>query len=89
MKRMLLNCILKSAVVLLNATLLVTHAQAVEEVPEPIQLQGLSIVGDKELPKVLYIVPWKAHKATKITAPKYKSSLEEDFTFIHKPNKIN
>ncbi len=63
--------------------LLFSQAYAADE---PIKLQGLSIVGDKELPKVLYIVPWKTHKATKITPPTYKSSLNDDFTYINKPN---
>lgn len=52
---------------------------------EKIKLQGLSITGDKELPKVLYIVPWESHKATKITAPKFKSTLDEPFEYIQKP----
>jgi len=51
-----------------------------------LKLQGLSIVGEKELPKVLYIVPWEGHEATKITAPNYKSVLDDDFSFIKKPN---
>jgi len=66
---------------------LIIETQAAEE--EPLKLQGLSIVGDKELPKVLYIVPWKTHKATKITAPSYKSSLDDDFNFINKPSLKN
>lgn len=87
MRRTLLNSTLAGLVILLSSSLFIAQAQAAEE--EPIQLQGLSIVGDKELPKVLYIVPWKAHKATKITAPEYKSSLEDDFIFINKPNSIH
>ncbi len=60
---------------------MLTHAQS-----EALKLQGLSITGDKELPKVLYIVPWKTHKVTKITAPIYKSSLDDDFSFINRPD---
>lgn len=51
---------------------------------KPITLQGISITGDKELPKVLYIVPWQAHTATPITAPGYKSVLDEPFSYIKK-----
>jgi len=72
---------------LLLTQVLLCPVQAAEKAP--LKLQGLSIVGDKELPKILYIVPWKTHKATKITAPSYKSSLEDDFTFINKPSLQN
>lgn len=62
-----------------------THLIAEEENPT-LNLQGFSIVGDKELPKVLYIVPWETHKATPITPPKYTSTLDQPFHFINKPN---
>lgn len=64
-------------------SLISMQTHAAEEI---LNLQGLSITGDKELPKVLYIVPWENHKATKVTAPNYKSTLSEDFDFIHRPN---
>lgn len=51
---------------------------------KPITLQGISVTGDKELPRVLYIVPWQAHTATPITAPDYKSVLDEPFIYIKK-----
>ncbi len=68
----------------LLVTILASQAYAQEKT---LNLQGLSIIGDKELPKVLYIVPWETHKATKITAPNYTSSLNDEFTFISKPQK--
>ncbi len=32
---------------------------AVAAAQEEIELEGISIIGNRELPKVLYIVPWK------------------------------
>ncbi len=70
---------------LASLLLLSSLVQAAEKENNTLNLQGLSIVGDKELPKVLYIVPWESHQATEITPPAYKSTLDEEFGFINKP----
>jgi len=34
-----------------------------------IDMEGTAIIGDKELPKVLYVVPWKDRKASDTSGP--------------------
>jgi hypothetical protein len=41
------------------ALLLCAAAAAADETAPHIDMQGTSIIGDRELPNVLYIVPWK------------------------------
>lgn len=43
-------------------------AQAAEEGVR-VDMEGTAIIGDKELPKVLYVVPWKDRKAGEIPGP--------------------
>lgn len=38
-----------------------------------LQSEGITIYGQSELPKVLYIVPWKRRQATEIDMPSSKS----------------
>ncbi|HEB59356.1 MAG TPA: hypothetical protein ENJ01_09060 [Gammaproteobacteria bacterium] len=45
--------------------LFTTTAQAVEE--EVISLEGTTVVGNRELPKVLYIVPWQESELPDMT----------------------
>lgn len=44
---------------------------------ERLEMQGTSIIGNKELPKVLYIVPWKPAEKIDLTTPAYGSVLDE------------
>lgn len=34
-----------------------------------VDMEGTAIIGDKELPKVLYVVPWKDRKASDVSGP--------------------
>jgi hypothetical protein len=34
-----------------------------------VDMEGTAIIGDNELPKVLYVVPWKDRKASDVTGP--------------------
>ena len=34
-----------------------------------VDMEGTAIIGDKELPKVLYVVPWKDRKASDASGP--------------------
>ena len=43
-------------IVLLSAFSFASSAQ------DRIELEGMSIIGNKELPKMLYIVPWKNYE---------------------------
>jgi hypothetical protein len=44
---------------------------------QSLQLEGTSITGNKELPKVLYIVPWKSVERFDMQAPKITSIMEQ------------
>ena len=51
----------------LSSILLIFVYQASAE--ERIDMEGLSIIGNKELPNVLYIVPWKSPELPNMTEP--------------------
>ena len=42
-----------------------------------IHLKGTSIIGNKELPKMLYIVPWKNAELPDMNAPPIESLIDE------------
>lgn len=42
-----------------------------------LQLEGTEITGNKELPQVLYIVPWKTIEPFEIEAPPIESVLDQ------------
>ncbi|MFK5914068.1 MAG: hypothetical protein QM484_06820 [Woeseiaceae bacterium] len=42
-----------------------------------IRLKGTSIIGNKELPKMLYIVPWKNAELPDMNAPPIESLIDE------------
>ena len=44
---------------------------------ESLQLEGTAITGNKELPQVLYIVPWKTVERFDIKAPSINSIMEQ------------
>lgn len=65
MKRLLLT----SCLFLMSAL----HLQAEER----IELQGTAIIGNQELPKVLYIVPWKSSELPQLNEPPLESLVDE------------
>lgn len=42
-----------------------------------IELKGTSIIGNKELPKMLYIVPWKNSELPDMNVPPIESLIDE------------
>lgn len=44
-----------------------------------LEMKGTAIIGNKELPKVLYIVPWKSAEPITLNTPPFKSVLDETF----------
>ncbi len=42
-----------------------------------IELEGISIIGNKELPKMLYIVPWKNSELPDMDAPPIERLIDE------------
>ena len=44
---------------------------------ERLDLQGIEIIGNQELPRILYIVPWKPVERFDITSPPIVSIMEQ------------
>jgi len=62
--------------------LAVIDPAAAEE--EPIEMQGLSIIGNQELPRMLYIVPWKPSELPQLTEPPLESLIDEALSPIER-----
>lgn len=65
----LAQLILAAAVAVLPGGMM--HAQ------ESIELEGTSIIGNRELPKVLYVVPWKESELPDLGEPTLESHVEQ------------
>ena len=52
---------------------------------ERIEMQGTSIIGNKELPKVLYIVPWKGAEPVELGQPAFTSILDQSLLPVERP----
>ena len=48
-------------------------------------MQGTSIIGNKELPKVLYIVPWKGAEPVELGQPAFTSILDQSLQPVERP----
>lgn len=59
--------------------LLLTSTNAVLA-EDRIELQGTAIIGNQELPKVLYIVPWKDSELPQLSEPPLESLIDEALT---------
>lgn len=62
-----------SVVFSLASTLATTHASAEDK----LKMDGTSIIGNQELPKVLYIVPWKNSEVPDMSQPPLESLIDE------------
>jgi len=51
-----------------------------------IELEGMSIIGNKELPKMLYIVPWKKSELPDMNAPPIESLIDEALAPVDRDN---
>ncbi len=49
---------------------------------ERLQMEGTEITGNKELPRVLYIVPWKSIERFDIESPPITSIMDQKLTRI-------
>ena len=49
---------------------------------DTLEMEGTAIIGNKELPKVLYIVPWKSPQRIDITTPAISSIMDQALTPI-------
>jgi hypothetical protein len=53
---------------------------------QSLQLEGTEITGNKELPMVLYIVPWKSAERFDIQSPPITSVMDAPLTTIDRPS---
>ncbi len=51
---------------------------------ERLQMEGTEITGNKELPRVLYIVPWKSVERFEISSPPIISIMDQKLTPIER-----
>ena len=51
---------------------------------ERLEMQGTAITGNKELPKVLYIVPWKSVERFDISTPPITSIMDQELVPIER-----
>ncbi len=49
---------------------------------ERIELEGTRIFGNRELPQVLYIVPWQEADEVEVTPPEFTSLIDKPLTTI-------
>ena len=51
---------------------------------ERLQMKGTEITGNKELPRVLYIVPWKSAERFEISTPPINSIMDQQLGLIER-----
>lgn len=49
-----------------------------------LEMKGTAIIGNKELPNVLYIVPWKSAEPITLSTPPFTSVLDKTFQPIER-----
>ena len=74
--------LMKSSVLLVLLTLAIVASHAIAQ--ERLELDGTSIIGNKELPKVLYIVPWKRTERVDFSSPPIVSIMDQALTPIER-----
>ena len=60
-------------IAILMSTVFVLTVQAEER----LEMEGTAIIGNQELPKVLYIVPWKPSELPDISEPPLQSLIDD------------
>jgi hypothetical protein len=61
------------AIALLLGASILSGAQAEER----LEMEGTAIIGNQELPKVLYIVPWKSSELPDLSEPPLQSLIDD------------
>ena len=72
---------LKHPLIILAMLLLCSFAHAQQR----LEMEGTAIIGNKELPNVLYIVPWKTAEPVSMDAPPINSVLDDMLNPIERP----
>ena len=67
---------MKQLTQLLLAAFALTNSAALSA-QQSLQLEGTAITGNKELPRVLYIVPWKSVERFEIKSPEITSIMDQ------------
>jgi len=57
---------------------------SISQAEQRLQMDGTAIIGNKELPKVLYIVPWKTSETVALSTPPFNSVLDEEFVPVER-----
>ena len=76
------SALLAAAGLCLLITLLLTAQPIFAQ--ERIEMQGTSITGNRELPKVLYIVPWKPPELISVKTPAIYSIIDQSLQPIER-----
>ena len=53
---------------------------------DKIELESMSIIGNKELPKMLYIVPWKNSELPEMNTPPIERLIDEALSPVDRDN---
>lgn len=61
----------------LTIGLLLVLAGSVVRAEQTLDMQGTSIIGNQELPKVLYIVPWKKSQLPDLAEPPFDGLMDD------------
>jgi len=67
----------KQPLIFILTALLFSVAVSAQDTTNRLELEGTSIIGNKELPRILYIVPWKPAQKIDIPAPPIVSILDQ------------
>lgn len=68
---------MKLSIKLVMMSLFLTPALSEVRAEDRIELEGTAIFGNQELPKVLYIVPWKDSELPQLNEPPLESLIDE------------
>tara|TARA_R110002167_G_C12198974_1_gene606504 strand:- start:69 stop:368 length:300 start_codon:yes stop_codon:yes gene_type:complete len=71
---------------LIKLAILALATSAPAYAQETLEMEGTAIVGNKELPRVLYIVPWKSTERFDISTPQVVSIMEQQLSKIDRPS---
>lgn len=57
----------------------------VAQAADRLDMEGTAIIGNQELPKVLYIVPWKPSELPGLSEPPLESMIDEALVPVERP----
>ena len=63
--------------ILLVLFYLTSTGYSIAQAEDKLNMDGTAIIGNQELPKVLYIVPWKKSEVPDMTQPPLESLIDE------------